>query len=128
MQRGIGAGVHRAFDSGGYRTTGRRAGRAGLCSNGTVESLALIVTLIVGTIVLAGLVSAIALWRNPRHLAARIFFGAVAVFSIVTGIWLGAVTGSRGAWVIGGTVAAMGALSLWRLTRRRRATGAPTDA
>lgn len=120
--------MHRAVVLGGYRTTGRRAGRAGLCSNGPVESLALLVTLIVGTIVLAGVLSAIASWRNPRHVGARVVFGAAAAGAVLGGIWLGVATGSTGSWVIGGSVAINGAVALWRLTRSRRAAGDPTDA
>ena len=98
-----------------------------MCSNGVVESLALLVTLIVGTIVLAGAVSAIALWRNPTHLVARIFFGVVALFSVVMGLWLAMATGSRGSWVIGGSVALLGALALWRVARRGRQAGASAN-
>ena len=99
-----------------------------MCSNEVVESLALLVTLIVGTIVLAGAVSAIALWRNPTHLVARIFFGVVALFSVVMGLWLATVTGSTGSWVIGGGVALAGALALWRVVRRRPPAAEAADA
>lgn len=98
-----------------------------MCSNGVVESLALLVTLIVGTIVLAGVVSAIALWRNPTHLVARIFFGVVALFSVATGLWLGSAAGSTGSWVIGGGVALVGALALWRVVRPRHPEEARSD-
>lgn len=83
-----------------------------------MESLALVVALIVLVIIVAGILSAVALWRNPRHPVARIFFGAVAVFSVLAGGWLATATRSTGAWVIGGAVALAGLLSLWRLTRR----------
>ena len=99
---------------------------AGLTS--LLEPLMIVVlALIVGTIVLAGAVSAIALWRNPAHLVARIFFGVVALFSVVMGLWLAMATGSRGSWVIGGSVALLGALALWRVARRGRQAGASAN-
>jgi len=87
-----------------------------------VESLALLVSIIVLSIIAGGAISLVVAWRRPRATWGKILGSVFAVFAALSGGWLAALEVGSGARLIGLVVCVLGISALWRMWRRRPAT------
>jgi hypothetical protein len=83
-----------------------------------VESLALLVTLIVVSVLLSGAVSALVAWRNPDRPWSRTLGVLVSLPSLVAGGWLASRDVGVGARVLGGLVLLAGVAAFIRSAKK----------
>ncbi|MFM9227088.1 MAG: hypothetical protein ACKOQ1_10800 [Actinomycetota bacterium] len=87
-----------------------------------MESLALVVSIIVMSIMVGGAISLVVAWRRPQTVWARILGSVFAVFAVLSGGWLAALEVGSGGRLIGLVVCVLGVSALWRTWRRRSAS------
>ena len=83
----------------------------------SVESLALVVTLVVVSIVVVGVAALVVAWRNPERAVGRVAGAVIGALAVAAGGWLALLDVGIGARVIGGLVALAGLVALTRSAR-----------